>query len=378
MKMKLNTLTLAIAAAGFIGTAAQAADAVMFPYVVNSATVATLVTVVDRGSSAVSRFNAAGAPATPGSRLHYRMNYKAGAALANTGTCTEINGYLPTSPFDIQTVDLGGKFGATTKGVMFNDPSVNNNWNASGTDYILAPVATLGANRAVLFVHNSDVTNASAQLYGEAMVLEYATGAAWGYQAITSESGDNTVDSPFDYRTTFAVNAGLNDDTAGVTNGILSSVGALNAVLTFMPPAVANTTLFVTPVPNNFDASGFKMLGAAGGNVPGWDRWQTNLNLGVAGGVAYDRDEGLWSGAVPQPVRCVGAVPMTDMVSGAALSRLSNGGWAGLSLTAAGAAPFDGSFVRTNAAYVIKLEFSNGAGAAGLTSGTFNNAFLMR
>ena len=40
MKMKLNALSLAVAA-GFIGSAAQAADVAMFPYVVNSPTVTT-------------------------------------------------------------------------------------------------------------------------------------------------------------------------------------------------------------------------------------------------------------------------------------------------------------------------------------------------
>jgi hypothetical protein len=46
----------------------------------------------------------------------------------------------------------------------------------------------LGANagsvqRGVLYIHNAD-TVAAQTLYGEAMVLDFSTGAAWGYQAL--------------------------------------------------------------------------------------------------------------------------------------------------------------------------------------------------
>lgn len=376
MKMKLNALTLAVAAAGFIGTTAQAADAVLFPYVVNSATVATLVTVVDRATSAGNRYDSAGGAQTgsAGDRLHWRLHYKAGASLTNTSACSEVDGYLPTSPFDIQTVDLGGKFGATTKGVMFNDPGVKNKYASAGVDYMLAPVSALGASRGVLIVHNSNAAAGNAavneRLYGEAMVLEYATGAAWGYQAVSTDGDAVAFGNGFEFNQAWAT--GVN---GGVTNGLVASNGALTGVLTFMPPADATTTLFVTPMPAT---AGGALLGADGAAdaLGYWNKWQTNVMLAASTGVAYDRDETLWSGAQPQAVRCVGAVNLTDLVSSAALPKLVNGGWGGLSLVADAAAPADGSYQPTARGYVIKLEYS--PGTSSLTKGTFNNAFIMR
>lgn len=48
MKLKMKALSLAVATIA-AGTAAHAADVAMFPYVVNSATVTTLVSIVDTG-----------------------------------------------------------------------------------------------------------------------------------------------------------------------------------------------------------------------------------------------------------------------------------------------------------------------------------------
>jgi hypothetical protein len=72
-------------------------------------------------------------------RLHYRLNYKAGAlsgmdAASRAAACQEVNYYLPSSPSDIQTFDLGGRHStAAARGVMFNDASINNNYIAGTT-----------------------------------------------------------------------------------------------------------------------------------------------------------------------------------------------------------------------------------------------------
>ena len=79
MKLKMKALSLAVATIA-AGTAAHAADVAMFPYVVNSATVTTLVSIVDQGQ-ATAGYTAGGA--TGGSRLHWRLNYKAGANATN-------------------------------------------------------------------------------------------------------------------------------------------------------------------------------------------------------------------------------------------------------------------------------------------------------
>lgn len=366
MKMKLNALSLAVAA-GFIGSAAQAADVAMFPYVVNSPTVTTLVTVVDRGDNTTQRYTSGGAVANVaagGNRLHWRLNYKADAnATVNTASCSEVDYYLPTSSNDIQTVDLGGKFGSTTKGVLFSDPSVNNNWNAgtsAALNYMMGKAAGV-TQRGVLFVHNSDNV-AGTTIYGEAMVLEVAGGASWGYQAVTTDNA--------------AANDNLGFQFAGagnlVSNSLTASVAGPAGILTFMPPAEVTTNLYVTPVP-----AAAPLLAANGASVAGWDQQQTAVSLntapgGVGAGVAFDRDETLVSGAVAQQVRCVGAVSVPQLVTSGALTVLANGGWGNVTL-AAGAAG-----TATTAAYVTKLEYATGTLNGEAMGKTINNGFIMR
>lgn len=366
MKMKLNALSLAVAA-GFIGSAAQAADVAMFPYVVNSPTVTTLVTVVDRGDNATQRYTSGGAVAAVaagGNRLHWRLNYKADAnATVNTASCSEVDYYLPTSSNDIQTVDLGGKFGSTTKGVLFSDPSVNNNWNAgtsAALNFMMGKAAGV-TQRGVLFVHNSD-TVAGDTIYGEAMILEVAGGASWGYQAVTTDNGAANDATAFGFGVGSLVSNGLTARTNG-------PVG----ILTFMPPAEVTTNLYVTPVP----AAAGALLAANGASVAGWDQQQTAVSLntapgGVGAGVAFDRDETLVSGAVAQQVRCVGAVSVPQLVTSGALTVLANGGWGNVTL-AAGAAG-----TATATAYVTKLEYATGTLNGEAMGKTINNGFIMR
>jgi len=371
MKMKLNAVSLAVAA-GFIGSAAQAADVAMFPYVVNSATVTTIVSIVDQGA-ATQGYTAGGAAtaAAGASRLHWRLNYKAGAnATVNTATCEEVNYFLPSSPNDIQTVDIGGKFGSTTKGVLFSDASTNNNWNANTTatiNYMLGKAASAGAaQRGVLFVHNADTNTAASQtLYGEAMVLDFSTGAAWGYQALMNDSAA-------------AGNAAANFNYEAAATG--------SPILTFMPLAETTTRLFVTPVnqtttsagvvASNLSASMLEADGSStGGTTPWWNKLNANVSMVTGGGVAFDRDENQVSGSNVAPVVCVGAVDASSLMTAGAAAVLANGGWGKVAVTAGtttGTTP-------TTKAVLTKLEFNTAGKFNGDTlPGTFNNGFIMK
>lgn len=377
MKLKMKALSLAVAAVA-AGTAAHAADVAMFPYVVNSATVTTLVSIVDRGDANTPRYNASGIPGTVAAgatRLHWRLNYKADAAATdNLASCQEANYYLPSSPNDIQTVDLSGKYGSTTRGVLFNDPSTNNAWQAGTSatiNYMLGKAAGV-TQRGTLFVHNADDDTgvAGTTVYGEAMVLEFAGGASWGYQAATTDNaGANTAAA-------FAFHPG-----SLVSNGLTATAAAPAGLLTFMPPAEVVTNLYITPVP-----AAAPLLGINGASAAGWNIQQTRVTLntaptGAGAGVAFDRDENLVSGAVNQSVRCVGAVGVTSMMTSGVQAVLANGGWGNVTLTAP-ARPIDGSFVPTNTAYITKLEYGNAAAGGKLNgealTGTFNNGFIMR
>jgi len=372
MKLKMKALSLAVATIA-AGTAAHAADVVMFPYVVNSPSVTTIVTVVDRGVAATARYNSGGVIGnTAGfNRLHWRLNYKADAAASNnTASCQEVNYYLPSSPNDIQTVDLGGKFASTNRGVMFSDPSTNNNWRA-GTDdtinYMLGKAAGV-TQRGVLFVHNADALAGTPTVYGEAMVLEFASGASWGYQAVVRDS------------------AAVNDETNFAFAG--SQFGP-TGVLTFMPAAEVTTRLFVTPTasatPLAPAGAAAPILAANGASNTNWERWTTvaslTANAGGGAGVGFNRDEVLVSGALPANITCVGAVEAQDLMTSGARTSLANGGWSSVVLSM----PVDQvAFpAGTDRGVVTKLEFrKEGAttfnGEALGNSSTFNNGFIMQ
>jgi len=354
MKLKMKALSLAVAAIA-AGTAAHAADVAMFPYVVNSATVTTLVSIVDT-AAAGQGYTAGGA--TPGDRLHWRLNYKAGAnATNNAALCEEVNYYLPSSVNDIQTVDIGGNFGSATKGVLFSDASINNNWDANTTatiNYMLGKTA--GVQRGVLFVHNANGDNTVQTLYGEAMILDFSTGAAWGYQAKLNNGTGNDATS-FDFNDAATNFAGSAPDT-----------------LTFMPTAETTTRVFVTPVNTGAVAS---MLGANGSSSASWDRLTARVGLVTGTGVAYDRDENLVSGTTLNNVTCVGAVDVTQMMTAGAAAVLANGGWGTLSIqTGTGAAA---TSTNVDAAIATKLEFNTSGKLNGQAiPGTFNNGFIMQ
>jgi len=358
MKLKMKALSLAVATIA-AGTAAHAADVAMFPYVVNSPTVATLVSIVDTADA--TEGYSVGGVAGAGNRLHWRLNYKAGAnASNNAAICEEVNYFLPSSQNDIQTVDIGGNFGGTTKGVLFNDASINNNWDANTTatiNYMLGKAA--GVQRGVLYVHNAnqDAVVVGQTIYGEAMILDISAGAAWGYQALLRDNGAANTAAAFDF-------------SLAATN----AAGSPPDVLTFMPLAETTTRVFVTPV--NTQAA-TPLLGVDGSSAANWDRHTARVGLVTGTGVAYDRDENLVSGTTLNNVTCVGFVDVGDMMTAGAKAVLANGGWGTLSIqqgTGAAATSFN-----VNTAVATKLEYNTTGTLNGqAVGGTFNNGFIMK
>jgi hypothetical protein len=355
--MKLTKIAIGVSL-GLGGLAVNASDVAMFPYIVSSSSVTTIVTVVDRGGPDTQRYNASGVPSVGGNRLHWRLNYKTGNPPGNSAGCTEVDYFLPTSANDIQSVDISGQLTGTdnTRGVLFNDPSINNNWQSalegSSLTYALASQVSGGQPlRGVLFVHNGDETTGNFTVQGEAMVYEFANGAAWGYSAMMNDGGEkDSSDSDFDFNWSRSGQYGY----PGVT---------------FMPRAEANTLLFITPV----NAAGESMLATGGGNIAGWNNLAATVLLessaGGAAGVAFDRDENLVSGSIGSTVKCVGAVNVQNLMTSGARTVLQDGGY---------------GFLRINGnAIVQKLEY---AGALSGLSGTLNgqdvagasnNAFIL-
>ncbi|MGQ9659159.1 MAG: hypothetical protein ACUVT0_03490, partial [Thermochromatium sp.] len=176
-----NTLASAVAAAiGVSAVGVTQADTLFFPYVALSDTVTTIVSVINTTDD---NWNENG-DSVASTHLHYRLYYKTITKDEDREyllkNCEEYDEYLPTSRNDIQTIDLGGVFGDSTAGVLFNDPSINNKWKQSGRDYALG--RNVKPARGYLVVDNSDTT-VDRTLAGEAFVFEFGSGAAWGYQA---------------------------------------------------------------------------------------------------------------------------------------------------------------------------------------------------
>lgn len=373
--MKLTKIAFGVALAA--GTMAAHADSIFFPYVVKGGSVTTVINVIDTGTAG-SYYNASGVP-TPdgGNRLHYTLVNKSGAAATdNAAICQEVNYFLPSSPLDLQSIDLGAHFtAAADKGVLFKDPSVNNNWKpgvSGALTYALAQAAGAGnAVRGYMVVDNA--TSGGGALSGEAFVFEFTGGAAWGYQAF-QKAGEQGAEFVY----------GDDAFATGDTNRVA-----------FMPLNEATTRFFVTPVGRLVATSNHPNTNPQYGGLT------TNVELSTELGVAYDRDENLVSGGVPATVTCVGAVDVGSLLSVGAAAVLVDGGWGNLGVASTPVATNTGNtnpdnFVVVgtsvveghpgtagkewvNQASVIKLEFNSAGVFNGVpTSGTYNNAFQLR
>lgn len=329
--MKLTKIALGVALAA--GTVAAQADVLFFPYVAASSQVTTLASVI---TPVVNGFDASGTPG--GNRLHwiYVGKNSTGAGSMNPLTCSEVDYFLPTSVNDIQTVDLGNIVANPgDRGVVFNDPSTNNNWRAaldgSNLTYALAAQYRQAAavTRGYLLVEDASGPGAVNNLSGYATVFDYGAGAAWGYKA--KEIATAPVLDP-------------------------------QIQVELMPFAETVTRFFITPYANPGMRPG----------EGGFGTLNAGATLQIPGpAVAYDRDENAVSGSLMDGVICVGSVDAVNLISPGALSTVADGGWSNLVVTAAAPA---------TSAVVYQLNFggantgTNGT-VNGKPVGTYNNAF---
>lgn len=344
-KARFTKMAGAAVLAGTLGAAASAqASQLIFPYIVGSSTVSTVLTVAN--------LTPAAHPGNGDTQLRYAYMYKAGAsATDNDAACARTPTFtLSSATNDVQSFDVSGKFGASTRGVLFNDPSVNNDWNTGSQNW----AALSGQNlfRAVGFVdNNNDDTGASypaPYLYGEAFIFEFGSGAAWGYQALDDKGTGGAIDVTKFYQGHHIPFSFLDAYTR----------------FAFMPTTEFSTRFFVTPIIADMDDVTLQ------GRVEVYPYVNTDQ-------VAYDRDGNPVGGYVSQTVTCVGGVDIEEMMSGAATTALQNGGWSRLAIVppSVAAAGTEGTLF----AHVIKLEFNKGSTFNGQAmGGTFNNSIVLR
>lgn len=327
-------VSMAIGASMAAMSTAQAYETLFFPHIVKSPTVSTVVSVINTA-------NDAGV-----TQLHYSLFYKditEGNFATLTDPCEEYNLPLPTSAKDIQTFDISGYFGQADGdlGVLFNDPSIKNNWRKANENFALA-MNTYDGARGFLLVDDGDaIRQPSTGLAGEAFVFEYNEGAAWGYQAWSN--GGAAVPPAGE-----SVNSAEAFDYAGAATPFA------NNFVPVLPLDEFATAFMVTPLA----ARALTGAGQFSGNL------RATLQLRGLAPTAdlYDRDEVPVSGRIPVPVTCVGRVDIQNLLPVASEARLVNGGWGSLQLT--------------GSAVVYKLEYNlgnifNGDDIGGL----YNNAF---
>jgi hypothetical protein len=130
--------------------------------------------------------------------------------------------------------------------------------------------------------------------------------------------------------------------------------------IAILPLAETTTRLFVTPI--SAVAPSFQRIpSSATIQLVADDPGNPERN------VIYDRDENPFSGTLPKPITCVGAVDVDDMISTAVKQFLGAGGWSNVAVTA-------------GQAVVIKLEFNEEAAVINGTdvTGWINNAVWLR
>jgi len=308
-------------------------DALLFPYVVTSNTVASIVSVVNTDTTG---------------RLFVEYLFK--KTLAHNSECSSSGRReVDSAQNDLVSFEVNntftGPFAGTDGGPLFNDPATNVTY--TGDDFTMNQPKP---QRGYLIVDDGD--NDGPDLYGEAVILETASGAAWGYRA------ENPVNNAFTAPNGPTFDSSTPGLTAGETNDITGE--ALDADnntdevgLTLLPRNEWVTKLFVTPLGDTTQRA------CADCSVV--------LNLtrdsgGFTDGL-FDRDANPLSGSTPVNVVCVSGVDVRDLISATVEATINaQGGWGFVDIDPGLPTTAQGTTSNTeNAAVVIKLEFNETA-----------------
>ena len=275
-KMALSVVVIALTMLLSFGAALDQAnaDALLFPWVVKSTAISTIVSVVNTAA-----INPLFPPFTGTEQLHWSYFYKddgsGGLDNSQTASCVDLDFKMNTSQMDVVTVDCAGNINGGLP--MFGD---TNNALSGG---VSAALSAPGDRRAFLIVDNNtpimslpgQLNNIDTTLYGEAMIIEISTGAAWGYVAYNAGGpfGD-PINSPGMVGTPMgATCAGGQNGFVSFSNGIdphgeviggfwpitenafpvpdtvtLATGSAELAPVVLLPPSDILTRFFLTPV----------------------------------------------------------------------------------------------------------------------------------
>src|SRR5208283_3120409 len=377
------------------------ADVIMFPWIVKSPTISTLVSVINTAEQV------GGNQALGNAVLHYQYWGKDGST-GQTDSCSEVDFDRPTSKDDIVMFDAAGNMNG---GKALFEPIANQPTNVNYANANFSYIATVSA-RAFLLVDNNIpqvftdnildlASNADGTLYGEALVIDLGSGSAWGYIAYNASGGvresSGTAVSFADGQDVLGEVIGNSNQSHCVT---FSSTGACTktkyghkevTATNLLPPSVKQTKFFTTPVNaiTYVDSAGVQHLGnQRDGTINNRIQLLTDpypLNTTGIGGI-FDADENVLSFVNRKNIVCTSGDVLVNLFgsagTGAYTAWVNTGaeGWAYVkiyngTIGAPAVTPNSGSGM-----VVGKLEFTTGPIAIdGVTiNGGVNNLNWLR
>jgi hypothetical protein len=221
------------------------ADQLLFPWITKSATVSTIISVVNTAGSNLG-WNYQGVDQI----LHYQYWYKDSTANKQTETCTNQSFKRPTSKDDLVVFDASANINDGK--ALFGDSARYGDASFK--------LSADGPRRAFLIVDNDTPFftnvggNVDGSLYGEALMLELSGGAAWGYIAYNASGGGSATQQtgPVD----MSDGLDLLGEVLGGNNKTdtepLNQIGLGEVTpITILPANVGVTRFFMTPIDNH-------------------------------------------------------------------------------------------------------------------------------
>ena len=302
-----NLVAAAVAMVASVGVQASEVGQMnlLFPYVTTASTAFTFLTITNRGATTLSDNKASNMAVT------IPLNFKYGVkdvAAANSAPCIHADNTMGQTANDVMTFEVADKVN------MFAALGEGTTPTTATSSYFPYQIQ----NRHGFLVVNGDGATAGVKLFGEATIVDTASGMATTYNA----RGHNTTNNS---------NPDFTIDDVGVAGGVEVASDGLIAghvrahgrnVVTWMADAIVSTSWFVVPLgkANTMTPSG------GGGITAGYSMWAD----GQRQTGAYDMNEGFHSGGGRTDVRCVGTINRSLMLSEIAYLNTRSGGTANL------------------------------------------------
>jgi hypothetical protein len=287
----------------------------LFPYVTTATGSYTFISIAAQNGVAVP---------TP---VHFTYATKATSA-SNTAVCTHLDGDAMMTANDLMQFEIQNKVNMPTSfGDTTSVPKYFPNNAAAANQH-----GMLIVNNDPAGAYGSGATYVNANLYGEARIINTATGLAAGYST-------DDLHTPV---------TGANPQFLGGPD-----TGLGTKVISWFPDPTVSTSWFVLPLGTEIDM-------AFTGNV--WAQYRVTDNTALIGG-HYNNNEGFQSSTATATVACLGTFDRATLLGALNSPWSANGGWGNFTQTVA--APPAGYIATTNA-LVYKMESTSALG--GVTS----------